>query len=104
MTITEINPDTVYLDDDDNFVIHAQVKEVSDSVKNILDNVSFQVFLDGKPHGIVTYEERAEEIEQSKANEITAAESRYAALSRDAAKTAHTTISNPEVVDPSRTG
>jgi hypothetical protein len=60
-----------------------------------------QVFVDGKPHGLITYDEWVGDIKQHQANELTAIESRYAALSRDAAKGAYTPSSDPEVFSPS---
>lgn len=61
---------------------------------------NIQVFVDGKPHGVMTYDELVEEEKQRQANEITAMESRYAALSRDSAEGAYKSTSDPEVFTP----
>jgi hypothetical protein len=60
-----------------------------------------QVFVDGKPHGLITYDKWVGDIKQGQASELTAIESKYAALSRDAAKGAYTPSSDPEVFSPS---
>jgi len=60
-----------------------------------------QVFVDGKPHGLITYDKWVGDIKQRQANELTAIESKYAALSRNAAKGAYTPSSDPEVFSPS---
>jgi hypothetical protein len=60
-----------------------------------------QVFVDGKPHVLITYDTWVGEIKQRQANELTAIESKYAALSRDAAKGAYKSTSDPEVFSPS---
>jgi hypothetical protein len=63
-----------------------------------------QVFVDGKPHGLITYDNWVGDIKQRQANELTAIESKYAALSRDAAEGAYTPSSDPEVFGPSNKG
>jgi hypothetical protein len=60
-----------------------------------------QVFVDGKPHGLITYDKWVGDIKQRQANELTAIESKYAALSRNAAEGAYKSTSDPEVFNPS---
>jgi hypothetical protein len=60
-----------------------------------------QVFVDGNPHRVFTYDELVEETKQRQAHEVAAVESKFAALSRDAAEGAYTSSSDPEVFSPS---
>ena len=59
-----------------------------------------KVFVDGNPHRILTYDEYVKEIKQRESNEIKAVESKYAALSRNAAEGAYTSSSDAEVSGP----
>lgn len=60
-----------------------------------------QVFVDGNPHRLFTYDEYVDEIKIRQKNEVTAVETKYAALSRDSAQGAYMPSSSPEVSTPS---
>jgi len=60
-----------------------------------------QIFIDDNPHRIFSRDEFVAEIKQRQANEIKTVESKYAALSRDAAQNAYTPSSSAEVETPS---
>lgn len=60
-----------------------------------------QVFVDGNPHRLLTYDKYLKEIKQRQAIDVKALKTKYDALSRDTAQGAYTPSSSPEVSTPS---
>ncbi|MGD9159880.1 MAG: hypothetical protein PVG39_15800 [Desulfobacteraceae bacterium] len=59
-----------------------------------------QVFVDGNPHQVLTYDAFVEVIKQRKENELKALKTRYDILAMNAAQGAYTSAKDPEVFAP----